>query len=306
MTNKYTNKKFQEKLYNLTKNEFINISPYVKSNQPIIMKHNVCGYEWEITPGHFLSKDRMYCPKCHNHGNKKLLSQLINDLDKADVDNEYVFKHLDSYKNTNTKIDLYHKKCGHSFKMTPHMFISGHRCSYCYGNYRKTIKEFSQEVYKLTDNKYKVISNVYVNNRTKVSIKHISCGTIYDVTPHDFTSGNRCPRCKKSKGEQFIERVLVELGLNYIPQKVFKDCGNEKQRLPYDFYLPDYNTIIEFDGIQHYKPIEWFGGNISFIEQQKRDKIKNNFAIDNHIRLVRFRYNQTEEIIRSDIYKMFS
>lgn len=65
--------------------------------------------------------------------------------------------------------------------------------------------------------------------------------------------------------------------------------------LPFDFYLPDYNLCIEFNGIQHYRAVEYFGGVKKFKAQQKNDKIKKKYCDDNNISLIIIRYNEIIE-----------
>ncbi len=48
-------------------------------------------------------------------------------------------------------------------------------------------------------------------------------------------------------------------------------------KLTFDFYLPDYNLCIEFDGRQHFEPVEHFGGQKEFESCVKRDNLKNNW-----------------------------
>lgn len=64
----------------------------------------------------------------------------------------------------------------------------------------------------------------------------------------------------------------------------------------FDFYLPDHNTCIEYDGIQHFKIIEYFGGRSGFMKQKHRDKIKNNYCKENNIKLLRISYNDFNNI----------
>ena len=71
-------------------------------------------------------------------------------------------------------------------------------------------------------------------------------------------------------------------------------------KLRFDFYLPEYNTCIEFDGLQHFKPIERFGGVEYFEDIKKKDKIKNEFCFDNKIELIRISYKnlgKVEEVL---------
>jgi very-short-patch-repair endonuclease len=61
--------------------------------------------------------------------------------------------------------------------------------------------------------------------------------------------------------------------------------------LPFDFYLPEYNLIIEFDGDQHYRNTEKFGKNGGFERIQKHDKMKNEYCEKNNIHLLRLTYD---------------
>ena len=68
----------------------------------------------------------------------------------------------------------------------------------------------------------------------------------------------------------------------------FDDCKN-KNKLRFDFYLPDLNTIIEYDGEHHFKENKYFGeGNLEYITVN--DEIKNQYCIDNKIKLIRIPY----------------
>jgi len=110
-------------------------------------------------------------------------------------------------------------------------------------------------------------------------------------------NGNGCPTCNKSKGEKAIKLALEKMLMNYESQKRFKDCKN-KRTLPFDFYLPDYNLLIEYDGIQHYKTINnnFFGGEKELLKTQKRDKIKDEYAKNNNIHLLRIPYTEFDNI----------
>lgn len=75
-------------------------------------------------------------------------------------------------------------------------------------------------------------------------------------------------------------------------------------RLRFDFWLPDINTIIEFDGKHHFKPIEYFGGEYSFKKVKINDQLKNNYCKENNITLLRISYKdlkRIEEIIKKEI-----
>jgi len=115
---------------------------------------------------------------------------------------------------------------------------------------------------------------------------------IFEQTPDNHINKKTgCPICNESKGEKEIRIILNNLNIKYIKQKTFNNCKN-KRKLPFDFYLTDYNLCIEFDGIQHFKSIEYFGGEKVLKETQKRDLIKNNYCKENNIKLLRIKYNE--------------
>jgi very-short-patch-repair endonuclease len=104
-------------------------------------------------------------------------------------------------------------------------------------------------------------------------------------------AGQGCPKCNESKGEQQIAKYLDDYKINFVRQKKYDECKN-KICLPFDFYLTDFNILIEYDGIGHFSPIEAFGGVNAFEYRQRNDTIKNKFVQDNNIKLLRIKYNE--------------
>ena len=96
-----------------------------------------------------------------------------------------------------------------------------------------------------------------------------------------------CPTClhSKSSGEVAVENFLKENNYRYECQKFFEDCKNINYLL-FDFYLPDYNICIEFQGTQHYQPIKRFGGIEEFEKVKERDQIKREYCRKNGIKLI--------------------
>lgn len=139
-----------------------------------------------------------------------------------------------------------------------------------------------------------------INNRQKISIFCSFHGSFYQsILGH--LSGNGCPSCRSSKGEVLIEEYLKRNYINFNKQYTFKDCINQR-KLKFDFYIPEYNLCIEFDGIQHYKSIKWFGGEEKFNKTKVCDDIKTNFCLNNDINLFRISYKNLLNI--NDILKV--
>ena len=113
--------------------------------------------------------------------------------------------------------------------------------------------------------------------------------------PDNHLRGDGCPLCNNSIGENLIEIFLKNNNINYIREKRFNDCIN-KEKLPFDFYLEDLNTCIEFDGLQHFKSIEFFGGDKAFEIRKQNDKIKNEYCLKSNIRLIRISYKEIKNI----------
>lgn len=120
---------------------------------------------------------------------------------------------------------------------------------------------------------------------------------------------NGCPKCKLSKGEKRINEILIIFNCNFSRQFWFKNCKN-KNPLPFDFYLSDYNLCIEFHGIQHYeyrKINDFFGGEKEFKKRIKNDKIKEKYCKNNNINLLIIPYwefGNIENILKETISEL--
>jgi len=101
----------------------------------------------------------------------------------------------------------------------------------------------------------------------------------------------------ESKGEHKIRNYLIEQKIKYNLQKKFDDCKNVRP-LPFDFYIPKYNILIEFNGIQHYEPINHFGGEEKLKIQKQNDEIKKKFAKENGYNLIVISYEKEDSIYK--------
>jgi hypothetical protein len=101
-------------------------------------------------------------------------------------------------------------------------------------------------------------------------------------------------RLTTSVGERIVDEFLTKNGINFKREKTFEGCFVEKNnkcfKLKYDFYLPEKNTLIEYDGIGHYKPVDRFGGEEGFSTRRMYDFIKDKFAESQNMKLIRIPY----------------
>lgn len=116
------------------------------------------------------------------------------------------------------------------------------------------------------------------------------CGKEMILSQKQFRNGKyRCDNCTKrlSGLELKVKKYLDDNNIHYIMQYKIEDC-RDKLPLPFDFYLVDFNTLIEVDGKQHYKKV--FGGHEDFEIRKKHDNIKDEYCSSNNIRLIRIPY----------------
>lgn len=121
------------------------------------------------------------------------------------------------------------------------------------------------------------------------------CSCRWLTSPSNRTGGlpgvsTNCPNCKKSSGEILIRRVLDTYHVEYMCQKTFMDCRYRRE-LSYDFFLHDFNCCIEYQGEQHYFPVN-FGKmektlcEEKYFKQVEKDKIKLEYCKNNNIDLL--------------------
>jgi len=103
--------------------------------------------------------------------------------------------------------------------------------------------------------------------------------------------------CKESKGEKQIRLYLESKKINFTPQYRFDDCKNIRP-LPFDFYLPDYNCCIEYQGEQHFVNKKMFGGDNRLKYIQNNDKIKKDYCFINNIKILTISYKEYRQIKR--------
>lgn len=267
---KKTHEEFVSEVHSLVGDEFAVLGRYESKKEKVKIRHNDenCNYySFSVTPNDFLSKGTR-CPKCSGRVNKDT-SYFKNEVFEL-VGSEYEV--LSEYVNSKTIITFKHNsmECGHyKFKMSPNSFLQGRRCHKCNGVARKNTEIFKEEAFELVHDEYTILST-YINARTKIKIRHnnSSCGYCeFAMSPDSFLQGHRCPSCKSSKGERKIKNMLDNCNVEFETQVRFVDC-KDKGRLPFDFAVYDNQKnlvcLLEYDGIQHFEPVEFWGGTLGF------------------------------------------
>lgn len=151
---------------------------------------------------------------------------------------------------------------------------------------RRTNSEFVELAVSVHGQRYTYDRVEYVNSNTKVTVGCKTHGH-WGVIANDHIAGRGCPRCSRSKGEEYLSRLFTELGVVNIDQFKLPELN---VRYRYDFYLPEHNVLIEYQGGQHYRAIEFFGGEEGFRKTLERDAIKKHLAKETGRKLVYLSY----------------
>jgi Zn finger protein HypA/HybF involved in hydrogenase expression len=211
-----------------------------------------------------------------------------------------------NYVTNRDKIEISCNKCKLVFFQRPTRHLSGDGCPDC--GFIKSQTSNKQILSLRAISVVNDISNLHSNrvNCDKLDYKGNKIKSLFGcnvnsehgywlATPNDILDGCGCPSCNSSKGELEIESILRSKNIIYTKNKAFAGC-KYKNLLKFDFYLPDYNLCIEYDGIQHFKSISTFGGDKVFKENKIRDQIKNKFCKTNKIKLLRIPYTKFKSI----------
>lgn len=276
---------------------------YIKAKTKIIIICPIHG-EFEQTPTTHINK-KYGCYKCGDILKRK--NQLSNKnefINKAILihGNTYDYS-LTNYNGAKNKVEIICKE--HDiFNTTPDNHIHRHGgCPICknkkirdkqISNTKEFIKKSSQKHNNFYD--YSLANYNGAKNKIKIICpKHGEF--IQRATNH--LKGDGCPICKQSKGELEIRKILIDKEIVYHPQYKFDDC-KFINKLPFDFYLPDLNTCIEYHGRQHYESINFFGGNLGFENTKMRDKIKKDYCKKHNIKLIVIPYYKdvNDELLR--------
>lgn len=170
---------------------------------------------------------------------------------------------------------------------------------------RLNLADFISKAIAVHDTRYDYSQCQYLGAHRKVDIICPDHG-VFQCTPVNHWSNSvGCSKCLHSnpnRGETKIAKWLDAHCIRYTFQKSYPDLywKSSQGRLKYDFWLPDFNTLIEFDGEHHFLPISWnksIDGQTRLAEQQTKDTLKTKYAEEHGITLVRIRYDQDIDII---------
>ena len=270
------------------------VGQYTGAKNSIDCECLVCGHKWTGTPTNLLRNHG--CPNCYNTSKIKPKEEVYDFIEKEML---YVLL-LDDFTLRIDEIKAYCTLCNYEWITTPSELMQGKGCYYCGKKSTGEKLRFTNEQFleKLKEiNPYIQPLEEYKTSRDRLLVKCLICGYEWNPKPNSLFNGHGCPNCSSSVGERQISIWLDNYRIKYEPQKKYPDLlGTGNGLLSYDFYLPKYNLLIEYQGMQHFKPIDMFGGEKQFKIQQEHDKRKREYAKLHKINLLEIKYNESVNV----------
>jgi Zn finger protein HypA/HybF involved in hydrogenase expression len=275
---KYNREFILDKIKNLNNDYVYQIEDrFYRVNEKIKILCSKHGYFKQTIHNHFYIGNK--CSKCSIYHKIKPSCELLEFIKDNKIE---IIEYKGSRSNSKFRCEN-----GHIFNSNVSN-LKKYRCSKCNRQKINSIErdKFINESKLVWGDIIKIdYETLIYNGKRRKMIVSSEVGLIEQI-PDNHLKGF-LPR--KSTGEEIIKSILDRKYIRYEREKTFEGCFNRK-KLRFDFYLPDLNTCIEFNGIQHYEPIEKFGGVKSLKYQINNDRIKYNFCISNGINLIIISY----------------
>ena len=196
---------------------------------------------------------------------------------------------LSPYQGSNKKIKVKHLVCGNTYWVRQDKFINeGQRCAWCASHH--SIQSYSKRLSDVSKSRYILINNnEFKNSKSYATYLCTRCGRRFKQRADLMLQGYGCPYCNQSTGERLVDRVLSQVYQLEESQDFYYGYVLPN-KLHLDFYLPSSNLAIEYDGKQHYVPVDYFGGEEGFKKIQDRDRKKDKYCKEYGIKLIRIPY----------------
>lgn len=197
--------------------------------------------------------------------------------------NYYTLIYVPEQCKSSTNITVTCNRCSNIFNPTANDFLNKNtRCKKCSVGESWSSEKVISEFEKIDDKSLYALSEFkdVKNSKSHIRIKCLTCCSEWKTTPHNFfISKRRCPICKASYGERLIYSYLISRNIHCELEKTFPNL-KYKKHLRFDFYVPEFNLIIEFHGEQHFLPnyrLKITEKEVAF--NQLKDKVKRDFAL---------------------------
>jgi len=176
---------------------------------------------------------------------------------------------------------------GHVWRTTYHSVLTGTWCPRC--SHRKYTIEDSRQLALSRNGTF--LSEKYIDTET-VYLWECEKGHTWEASHRIVLDGGWCSRCKSSFGEARLQTIINNLGYEFVHQYKFDDFrGKNGNPYAYDFFLPQLNVLVEYDGSQHFRLVEYFNGAEGLQGRILNDFIKGEYCYSNNITLIRLAFD---------------
>ena len=291
---RYTPERFRE-LASKKSPQLEILEDYKGSQSKILCRCKKCGYESYVVATDLIRTKGHGCNRC-NRLIHKTTESFMEEMKNSGVN----ITPLEEYINAQTPILFRCDDCGKEWYVRPSDLSHGARCPHCKHNNKFAAKRAELVEYMDRFDPTIEVLGEYKGRHNHIKCRCRICGNEWNSTPGNLMGGCGCPACKSSAGERRIRAYLMGHGVMYVQEYRFKDCRDEHV-LPFDFYIPHMNMVVEYDGEQHYRPVKFAGtndngGTVRYLKTLRRDAIKNKYCADHDIKLVRIPYTEYDEI----------
>ena len=283
------------------------LSQYTKMKDKHDFECLDCGCIWSTSMDKILNKGTG-CPDCARIYKTKHKTTEEEFLEKfSKLNKPYIM--IGEYKDYQEVTDFKCLYCGNIFKNTPRDMTKSGGCLACMGERigKKRTKPFEEMLRQVKENNSNMeYASGYKNAHSPCWFRCKSCGQFIKTSPLNIIGGrgkNGCRTCVSSMGERTIYKTLSSNNIHIETQKTFPNLlGINENYLRYDFYLPDYNLLIEYQGEQHEYPVRFNSepqeeAESNFKRQQEHDRRKREYAKENNIKLLEIWYYDFDNII---------
>lgn len=294
MSQKRSDEEFR-KLLKENKPTILPLEKYIDKRTKMKFKCLTCGNEWSTFPSSVLYARSSGCRKCTVKSKTKSNNEFIAELSLKRPN----ITPLEPYKNAKYKMLCKCNDCGYIWRTMPNSLLTRTGCPMCgiriqHENSKHSQEWFNNKLSEIFDGNV-IPLEPYKGLDYKISCKCNLCGRTWMPQTGDLVAGKtHCP-CQHSMsyGEKIVGEFLDNASISHVVHKSFADLkGIGHGYLSYDFYIEKYNLLIEYQGRQHYYPIDVFGGEKQFQVQQEHDKRKREYAEKHGINLLCIRYDE--------------
>lgn len=237
------------------------------------------------------------CPHCYNESRFMTQERFI-EIAKSVHKDKYDYSKT-KYISSNSKITVICPKHG-EFQQTANAHLYSKGCYLCgRDNLKYTLDEYIEKVTAIHKGRYTYDKVIYKNIKEKITITCSVHGD-FDQKASTHLRGSGCKKCWISKGELAIETFLIEKGINHYREYILPDFVN---KFRFDFYIPENRLLIEFQGIQHYEPIDFYGGIDALEYIKENDRLKKIMAKNFNYKLIEVNYKTFESMSEEDFKK---